>query len=186
MIAAAASWNLKDLTEKAKKAPADYLLKKADSWNGSWIVTKIAETETKDAIEIQIRTYEYAAVTEIQGIPKEIPGITALTGKAVPENADQKQITWEITDAGMTGAVLDGTNLKVTNAGTVNFWRQSKTERKPALTSTGIHCDCKSRRLHQSNRSAGADPGGHGPVYRRKRGSCSESKRCGKREPAIS
>lgn len=105
VIAAAASWNLKDLTEKAKKAPADYLLKKADSWNGSWIVTKIAETETKDAIEIQIRTYEYAAVTEIQGIPKEIPGTTALTGKAVPENADQKQITWEITDAGMTGAV---------------------------------------------------------------------------------
>ena len=68
VIAAAASWNLKDLTEKAKKAPADYLLKKADSWNGSWIVTKIAETETKDAIEIQIRTYEYVAVTEIQGI----------------------------------------------------------------------------------------------------------------------
>ena len=96
VIAAAASWNLKDLMEKAKKAPADYLLKKADSWNGSWIVTKIAETETKDAIEIQIRTYEYAAVTEIQGIPKEIPGTTALTGKAVPENADQKQITWEI------------------------------------------------------------------------------------------
>mgnify|MGYP003172969632 CR=1 FL=1 len=85
VIAAAASWNLKDLTEKAKKAPADYLLKKADSWNGSWIVTKIAETETKDAIEIQVRTYEYAAVTEIQGIPKEIPGTTALTGKAVPE-----------------------------------------------------------------------------------------------------
>ena len=28
VIAAAASWNLKDLTEKAKKAPADYLLKK--------------------------------------------------------------------------------------------------------------------------------------------------------------
>ena len=121
VIAAAASWNLKDLTEKAKKAPADYLLKKADSWNGSWIVTKIAETETKDAIEIQIRTYEYVAVTEIQGIPKEIPGTTALTGKAVPENADQKQITWEITDAGMTGAVLDGTNLKVTNAGTVKL-----------------------------------------------------------------
>jgi len=48
VIAAAASWNLKDLTEKAKKAPADYLLKKADSWNGSWIVTKIAETETKE------------------------------------------------------------------------------------------------------------------------------------------
>ena len=121
VIAAAASWNLKDLTEKAKKAPADYLLKNADSWNGSWIVTKIAETETKDAIEIQIRTYEYVAVTEIQGIPKEIPGTAALTGKAVPENADQKQITWEITDAGMTGAVLDGTNLKVTNAGTVNL-----------------------------------------------------------------
>ena len=135
MIAAAASWNLRDLTEKAKKAPADYLLKKADSWNGSWIVTKIAETETKDAIEIQIRTYEYAAVTEIQGIPKEIPGTTALTGKAVPENADQKQITWEITDAGMTGAVLDGTNLKVTNAGTVKLLATIKTERKPALTS---------------------------------------------------
>ena len=28
VIAAAASWNLKDLTEKAKKAPADYLLKR--------------------------------------------------------------------------------------------------------------------------------------------------------------
>ena len=136
VIAAAASWNLKDLTEKAKKAPADYLLKKADSWNGSWIVTKIAETETKDAIEIQIRTYEYAAVTEIQGIPKEIPGTTALTGKAVPENADQKQITWEITDAGMTGAVLDGTNLKVTNAGTVNLLATIKDGKKTGVDFT--------------------------------------------------
>ena len=136
VIAAAASWNLKDLTEKAKKAPADYLLKKADSWNGSWIVTKIAETETKDAIEIQIRTYEYAAVTEIQGIPKEIPGITALTGKAVPENADQKQITWEITDAGMTGAVLDGTNLKVTNAGTVKLLATIKDGKKTGVDFT--------------------------------------------------
>lgn len=136
MIAAAASWNLKDLTEKAKKAPADYLLKKADSWNGSWIVTKIAETETKDAIEIQIRTYEYAAVTEIQDIPKEIPGTTALTGKAVPENADQKQITWEITDAGMTGAVLDGTNLKVTNAGTVKLLAAIKDGKKTGVDFT--------------------------------------------------
>ena len=136
VIAAAASWNLKDLTEKAKKAPADYLLKKADSWNGSWIVTKIAETETKDAIEIQIRTYEYVAVTEIQGIPKEIPGTTALTGKAVPENADQKQITWEITDAGMTGAVLDGTNLKVTNAGTVNLLATIKDGKKTGVDFT--------------------------------------------------
>ena len=136
VIAAAASWNLKDLTEKAKKAPADYLLKKADSWNGSWIVTKIAETETKDAIEIQVRTYEYAAVTEIQGIPKEIPGTTALTGKAVPENADQKQITWEITDAGMTGAVLDGTNLKVTNAGTVKLLATIKDGKKTGVDFT--------------------------------------------------
>lgn len=136
VIAAAASWNLKDLTEKAKKAPADYLLKKADSWNGSWIVTKIAETETKDAIEIQIRTYEYAAVTEIQGIPKEIPGTIALTGKAVPENADQKQITWEITDAGMTGAVLDGTNLKVTNAGTVKLLATIKDGKKTGVDFT--------------------------------------------------
>lgn len=136
VIAAAASWNLKDLTEKAKKAPADYLLKKADSWNGSWIVTKIAETETKDAIEIQIRTYEHAAVTEIQGIPKEIPGTAALTGKAVPENADQKQITWEITDAGMTGAVLDGTNLKVTNAGTVNLLATIKDGKKTGVDFT--------------------------------------------------
>ena len=187
MIAAAASWNLKDLTEKGQKAPADYLLKKADSWNGSWIVTKIAETETKDAIEIQIRTYEYAAVTEIQGIPKEIPGTTALTGKAVPENADQKQITWEITDAGMTGAVLDGTNLKVTNAGTVKLLATIKDGKKTGVDFTQeFTVIVKSRRLHQSNRSAGADTGGHGPVYRRKRGSCSESKRCGKREPAIS
>lgn len=136
VIAAAASWNLKDLTEKAKKAPADYLLKKADSWNGSWIVTKIAETETKDAIEIQIRTYEHAAVTEIQGIPKEISGTTALTGKAVPENADQKQITWEITDAGMTGAVLDGTNLKVTNAGTVKLLATIKDGKKTGVDFT--------------------------------------------------
>ena len=136
VIAAAASWNLKDLTEKAKKAPADYLLKKADSWNGSWIVTKIAETETKDAIEIQIRTYEYVAVTEIHCIPKEIQGTTALTGKAVPENADQKQITWEITDAGMTGAVLDGTNLKVTNAGTVKLLAAIKDGKKTGVDFT--------------------------------------------------
>lgn len=136
VIAAAASWNLKDLTEKAKKAPAAYLLKKADSWDGSWIVTKIAETETKDAIEIQIRTYEYVAVTEIQGIPKEIPGTTALTGKAVPENADQKQITWKITDAGMTGAVLDGANLKVTNAGTVKLLATIKDGKKTGVDFT--------------------------------------------------
>ena len=129
VIAAAASWDLKDLTEKAKKAPADYLLKKADSWNGSSL-------EFYDAIEIQIRTYEYAAVTEIQGIPKEIPGTTALTGKAVPENADQKQITWEITDAGMTGAVLDGTNLKVTNAGTVKLLATIKDGKKTGVDFT--------------------------------------------------
>lgn len=120
-IAAAASWKLKDLTEKAQKAPADYLLKKADSWNGSWIVTRIAETEAKDAIEIQVRTYEYVAVTEIQGVPQEIPGTTALQAKVLPENADQKQITWKITDAGTTGAALDGADLKVTNAGTVKL-----------------------------------------------------------------
>ena len=47
VIAAADSWNLKDLTEKAKKAPADYLLKRQTAGTGSWIVTKIAETETK-------------------------------------------------------------------------------------------------------------------------------------------
>ena len=89
-----------------------------------------------DPFEIQIRTYEYVAVTEIQGIPKEIPGITALTGKAVPENADQKQITWEITDAGMTGAVLDGTNLKVTNAGTVKLLATIKDGKKTGVDFT--------------------------------------------------
>lgn len=135
-IAAAASWKLKDLTEKAKKAPADYLLKKADTWNGSWIVTKITETETKDAVEIQVRTYEYVAVTEIQGVPKEIPGTTALAGKAVPENADQKQITWKITDAGTTGAVLDGANLKVTNAGTVKLLATIKDGKKTGVDFT--------------------------------------------------
>ena len=186
VIAAAASWNLKDLTEKAKKAPADYLLKKADSWNGSWIVTKIAETETKDAIEIQIRTYEYAAVTEIQGIPKEIPGTTALTGKAVPENADQKQITWEITDAGMTGAVLDGTNLKVTNAGTVNLLATIKDGKKTGVDFTQeFTVIVKAADYTKVTEALALIPEDMGR-YRRKRGSCSESKRCGKREPAIS
>ena len=50
-IAGEASWKLADLTAKAKKAPADYQLKKAESWNGSWIITRIAETEAKDAVE---------------------------------------------------------------------------------------------------------------------------------------
>lgn len=135
-IAANSSWKLKELTEKAKKAPADYLLKKADSWNGSWIITKIAETETKDAVEIQIRTYEYVAVTEIQGVPQEIPGSTVLTGKVVPENADQKQITWKITDAGTTGAVLDDTDLKVTNAGTVKLLATVKDGTKTGIDFT--------------------------------------------------
>lgn len=120
-ITAETAWKLNDLTEKAKKTPADYLLKKADSWNGSWIITRIAETEAKDAVEIQIRVYEYVAVTEIGGIPQEIPGTSALQAKVLPENADQKQITWKITDAGTTGAVLEGTNLKVTNAGTIKL-----------------------------------------------------------------
>ena len=57
-------------------------------------------------------------------------------GKAVPENADQKQITWEITDAGMTGAVLDGTNLKVTNAGTVKLLATIKDGKKTGVDFT--------------------------------------------------
>ncbi len=129
-IAGNASWKLADLTAKAKKAPAEYQLKKADSWNGSWIVTRIAETEAKDAVEIRVKVYEYVAVTEIQGIPQEIPGTTALQAKVIPENADQKQITWKITDAGTTGAVLDGTNLKVTNAGTVKLQATIKDGKK--------------------------------------------------------
>lgn len=135
-IAPAASWKLNDLTEKAKKAPADYLLKKADKWNGSWIITRIAETEAKDAIEIQVRVYEYTAVTEIQGIPQEILGTTALQAKVLPENADQKQITWKIMDAGTTGAVLDGTNLKVTNAGTVKLQAVMKDGKKVGVDFT--------------------------------------------------
>ena len=132
-IAAAASWKMSELTEKAKKAPADYLLKKADSWNGSWIVTRIAETEAKDAVEIQVKVYEYVAVTEIQGVPQEIPGTTALQTKVLPENADQKQVTWKITDAGTTGAVLDGANLKVTNAGTVKLQAVIKDGKKTGV-----------------------------------------------------
>ncbi len=129
-IAGNASWKLSDLTKKAKKAPADYQLKKAESWNGSWIITRIVETEAKDAVEIQVKVYEYVAVTEIQGVPQEIPGTTALQAKVIPENADQKQITWKITDAGTTGAVLDGTNLKVTNAGTVKLLATIKDGKK--------------------------------------------------------
>lgn len=135
-IAGNASWKLADLTAKAKKAPADYLLKKAESWNGSWIVTRIAETEAKDAVEIQVKVYEYVAVTEIQGIPQEIPGTTALQAKVIPENADQKQITWKITDAGTTGAVLDGANLKVTSAGTVKLLATIKDGKKTGVDFT--------------------------------------------------
>lgn len=129
-IAGNASWKLSDLTKKAKKAPADYRFKKAESWNGSWIITRIAETEAKDTVEIQVKVYEYVGVTEIQGVPQEIPGTTALQAKVIPENADQKQITWKITDAGTTGAVLDGTNLKVTNAGTVKLLATIKNGKK--------------------------------------------------------
>lgn len=129
-IAGNASWKLSDLTKKAKKAPADYQFKKAESWNGSWIITRIAETEAKDTVEIQVKVYEYVGVTEIQGVPQEIPGTTALQAKVIPENADQKQITWKITDAGTTGAVLDGTNLKVTNAGTVKLLATIKDGKK--------------------------------------------------------
>lgn len=135
-IAGNASWKLADLTAKAKKAPAEYQLKKADSWNGSWIVTRIAETEAKDAVEIQMKVYEYVGVTEIQGVPQEIPGTTALQAKVIPENADQKQITWKITDAGTTGAVLDGANLKVTNAGTVKLLATIKDGKKTGIDFT--------------------------------------------------
>lgn len=135
-IAGNASWKLSDLTKKAKKAPADYQLKKAESWNGSWIITRIVETEAKDAVEIQMKVYEYVGVTEIQGVPQEIPGTTALQAKVIPENADQKQITWKITDAGTTGAVLDGTNLKVTNAGTVKLLATIKDGKKTGVDFT--------------------------------------------------
>ncbi len=135
-IAGNASWKLSDLTKKAKKAPADYQLKKAESWNGSWIITRIVETEAKDAVEIQVKVYEYVGVTEIQGVPQEIPGTTALQAKVIPENADQKQITWKITDAGTTGAVLDGANLKVTNAGTVKLLATIKDGKKTGIDFT--------------------------------------------------
>ncbi len=83
-----------------------------------------------------MKVYEYVGVTEIQGVPQEIPGTTALQAKVIPENADQKQITWKITDAGTTGAVLDGANLKVTNAGTVKLLATIKDGKKTGIDFT--------------------------------------------------
>ena len=87
----------------------------------------------------------------------------------------------------MTGAVLDGTNLKVTECrNRKTSGDNQKTERKTGVDFTQEFTVIVKPQITQSNRSAGADPGGHGPVYRRKRGSCSESKDAVKEEPAIS
>jgi uncharacterized protein YjdB len=63
----------------------------------------------------------FIAVSDISGVPGTATTGTSLslTGTVSPANATNKTITWAVTDAGTTGAVISGSTLTATVAGTV-------------------------------------------------------------------
>ena len=69
-----------------------------------------------------IQTIDFVPVTEITNIPASVPvGIQYIFGRRIvlPDNATYTQVTWEVTDAGTTGAIIVGTSLRTTAPGTV-------------------------------------------------------------------
>lgn len=82
---------------------------------GQWFV--ISEFRVYSATEAPA----FVPVTDITGVPTEATAGTdlELTGTVAPENATNKTIVWSVSDAGETGATIEGNVLKTTAAGTV-------------------------------------------------------------------
>lgn len=77
----------------------------------------------KCTVTVKEKTPEFVPVTGITGIPStmnEGDSIT-LNGVVSPETATNQTITWSVTDAGTTGATIEGNTLKTTAAGTVKI-----------------------------------------------------------------
>lgn len=64
---------------------------------------------------------DFVAVTGITGVPTTANAGTplALTGTVAPSNATNKTIVWSVTNAGTTGASINGNTLNTTADGTV-------------------------------------------------------------------
>lgn len=62
----------------------------------------------------------FVAVTDITGIPTAATAGTdlTLTGTVNPSDATNQDIIWKVSDPGTTGAVISGSVLKITDAGT--------------------------------------------------------------------
>jgi hypothetical protein len=62
----------------------------------------------------------FVAVTNITNIPSSVvAGTLTLNGTVVPANATNTIIDWSLTDAGATGATINGNTLTTTTAGSV-------------------------------------------------------------------
>jgi len=81
---------------------------------------KTETTSYKQDFDIEFSN-KFVPVTDITGVPKEgiinIP--LTLTGTVTPSNATNKDIVWELTDAGATGATLTGNKITATTTGTL-------------------------------------------------------------------
>jgi hypothetical protein len=91
--------------------------------NGDW--TGVAKRGGTDAIIVKYEQNEFVPVTGITGLPSKATTGTdlILKGTVVPSDATKWTITWEIKDAGETGASLSNssigeTKLSATDAGT--------------------------------------------------------------------
>ena len=74
-----------------------------------------------DAIIAFYGGYPFVPVTNITSVPtsKTVGMDLTLTGKVVPSNATNKTISWQVKDAGETGAKISGNKLSTMNQGTV-------------------------------------------------------------------
>ncbi len=128
-----------------KKGHTDIVLKTEDGkaitatglkfWFYTWTdetihkTTALAEIEVldkatgaaADGILAGSEAPDFVAVTDITGVPTTATAgeDLTLTGTVAPDNATNKTIAWSVTDAGETGATIEGNVLKTTAAGTV-------------------------------------------------------------------
>jgi|GEM_PF-6944322 len=92
--------------------------------NGTATVTAAATDGSNVRAECLVTVdIPFVSVTGISGVTQngragaEIP----LNGKVIPEDATRRDIVWSVTDAGTTGAELNGNILKTAAAGTVRI-----------------------------------------------------------------
>ena len=81
-----------------------------------------AETDYMQNISITVNPAgDFFAVTDISGVPATITAKNpiVLATNITPSNATNQNIVWSITNAGTTGATINGNTLNTTAAGTV-------------------------------------------------------------------